>query len=66
MDKITKPYLNAEGDYSKTIAYSLWHIFRIEDIVVNSLIRRAIAGKKSSLHVFRRKGHQRKCLSGQK
>lgn len=34
------PYLNAEGYHSKTIAYSLWHIFRIEDIVVNSLIRR--------------------------
>lgn len=33
------PFLNAKGYHSKTIAYSLWHIFRIEDIVVNSLIR---------------------------
>lgn len=33
------PFLGAEGYHSKTVAYSLWHIFRIEDIVVNSLIR---------------------------
>ena len=33
------PYINAEGYHSKTVAYSIWHIFRIEDIVVNSLIR---------------------------
>lgn len=33
------PFLNADGYHSKTVAYSLWHIFRIEDIVVNSLIR---------------------------
>lgn len=32
------PFLNAEGYHSKTIAYSLWHIFRIEDIVVHTLI----------------------------
>lgn len=32
------PFLNTNGYHSKTIAYSLWHIFRIEDIVVNSLI----------------------------
>lgn len=32
------PFINAKGYHSKTIAYSLWHIFRIEDIVVNSLI----------------------------
>ncbi len=32
------PFLNAEGYHSKTIAYSLWHIFRIEDIVANTLI----------------------------
>ena len=32
------PFLNAKGYHSKTIAYSLWHIFRIEDIVVHSLI----------------------------
>ncbi len=32
------PYINADGYHSKTIAYSLWHIFRIEDIVAHSLI----------------------------
>lgn len=35
------PFPKAEGYHSKTVAYSLWHIFRIEDIVVNSLIRNA-------------------------
>jgi len=34
----TMPFINAEGYHSKTIAYSLWHIFRIEDIVANTLI----------------------------
>lgn len=34
------PYLNVDGYHSKTIAYSLWHIFRIEDIVVHSLINK--------------------------
>lgn len=32
------PYMNAKGYHSKTIAYSLWHIFRIEDIVAHTLI----------------------------
>lgn len=32
------PYINANGYHSKTIAYSIWHIFRIEDIVAHSLI----------------------------
>ena len=32
------PYMNAKGYHNKTIAYSLWHIFRIEDIVAHSLI----------------------------
>lgn len=32
------PYINAPGYQSKTITYSLWHIFRIEDIVAHSLI----------------------------
>ena len=31
-------FINAEGYHSKTVAYSLWHIFRIEDIVANTLI----------------------------
>ena len=33
-------FINADGYHSKTVAYSIWHIIRIEDIVVNSLIRR--------------------------
>ena len=33
------PFPNAKGYHRKTIAYSIWHIFRIEDIVANSLIR---------------------------
>ena len=32
------PFINAEGYHSKTIAYSIWHIFRIEDIVAHILI----------------------------
>lgn len=32
------PFINADGYHSKTIAYSIWHIFRIEDIVVHSVI----------------------------
>lgn len=33
------PFVNAEGYHSKTIAYSLWHTFRIEDIVAHTLIK---------------------------
>lgn len=33
------PFMKAKGYHNKTIAYSLWHIFRIEDIVVHSLIQ---------------------------
>ena len=32
------PFINAKGYQCKNIAYSLWHIFRIEDIVVHTLI----------------------------
>ena len=32
------PFPNVNGFHSKTIAYSVWHIFRIEDIVAHSLI----------------------------
>ena len=32
------PFINAEGYHSKTIAYSLWHVFRIEDIVAHTLV----------------------------
>lgn len=33
------PFPNANGYHSKTIAYSIWHISRIEDITAHSLIR---------------------------
>jgi len=39
-DFIAIPFLNANGYHCKTIAYSIWHIFRIEDIVAHSLIQR--------------------------
>ncbi len=32
------PFVNADGYHSKTIAYSIWHIFRIEDIAAHTLI----------------------------
>ncbi len=32
------PYKNAKGYHNLTLAFSIWHIFRIEDIVVHSLI----------------------------
>lgn len=34
------PFINAAGYHNKTIAYSIWHIFRIEDIVAHTLINR--------------------------
>lgn len=37
-DFCAMPFKNAKGYHSKTVAYSLWHIFRIEDIVVHTLI----------------------------
>lgn len=33
------PFINAKGYHSKTVAYSLWHIFRIEDTVAHTLIK---------------------------
>ena len=33
------PFAGADGYHSKTLAYSIWHIFRIEDIVAHTLIR---------------------------
>lgn len=33
------PFANASGYHSKTLIYSLWHIFRIEDIVAHTLIQ---------------------------
>lgn len=47
------PFINADGYHSKTIAYSLWHIFRIEDIVAHTLI----AGDEQ---VFFRENYQRR------
>lgn len=32
------PFAGAAGYHSKTLAYSMWHIFRIEDIVAHTLI----------------------------
>lgn len=34
------PFINGKGYHNKTIAYSLYHTFRIEDIVSNSLIKK--------------------------
>ena len=32
------PFAKADGYHSKTLAYSMWHIFRIEDIVAHTVI----------------------------
>lgn len=32
------PFAGAEGYHSKTLAYSIWHIFRIEDTVAHEMI----------------------------
>lgn len=32
------PFISTDGYHSKTIAYSIWHIFRIEDIVAHTVI----------------------------
>ena len=32
------PFAKAEGYHSKTLGYSMWHIFRIEDIVAHTII----------------------------
>ncbi len=50
------PFINADGYHSKTIAYSLWHIFRIEDIVAHTLI-------KGDEQVFFAIGYQEKTCS---
>ena len=34
------PFANVKGYHSKTLSYSIWHIFRIEDIVAHNLIVR--------------------------
>ena len=45
------PFAGAKGYHSKTLAYSIWHIFRIEDIVAHEMI----AGDEQIL--FREKHH---------
>lgn len=37
-DFFAMPFMNAKGYHCKSIGYSFWHIFRIEDIVAHSLI----------------------------
>ena len=37
-DYSKQPFFNRDGYESKTIAYSIFHVFRIEDIVLNTLI----------------------------
>lgn len=32
------PFAGSEGYHSKTLAFSIWHIFRIEDIVAHEMI----------------------------
>lgn len=32
------PFAGADGYHSKTLGYSIWHIFRIEDIVAHEMI----------------------------
>ena len=32
------PFADAKGYHSKTLAYSIWHVFRIEDIVAHEMI----------------------------
>ena len=38
-DYSKQPFINKEGYESKTIAYSIFHVIRIEDIVLNTLIK---------------------------
>ena len=38
-DYSQQPFINKDGYESKTIAYSIYHVFRIEDIVLNTLIK---------------------------
>ncbi len=47
------PFLKADGLHNKTIAYSLWHVFRIEDIVAHDLV-------KGDEEVFFKKGYDKK------
>ena len=46
------PFINADGYHNKTIAYSIWHIFRIEDIVAHTLIVIKIRRKHNQFSIF--------------
>ena len=49
----TQPFKNRDGYDSKTIAYSIFHVFRIEDIVLNTLIN-------NRQQIFNRDNYQKK------
>ena len=55
-DYSKQPLANSKGYDSKTIAYSIYHVFRIEDIVLNTLIN-------NSQQVFLRDSYQTKLSS---
>lgn len=50
------PFIEANGFHNKTIAYSIWHIFRIEDIVIHTLINK-------DDQIFFSEGYQRQISS---
>jgi len=41
-DYSKQTFINRDGYESKTISYSIYHVFRIEDIVLNTLIKKTI------------------------
>lgn len=51
------PFAGADGYHSKTLAYSIWHIFRIEDIVAHSLMNK-------DEQILFAKGYQKKIGAG--
>lgn len=55
-DYSKQPLANSKGYDSKTIAYSIYHVFRIEDIVLNTLIN-------DNQQVFLRDGYRTKLNS---
>ena len=48
------PFAGADGYHSKTLGYSIWHIFRIEDIVAHEMI----AEDPQDRQIFQRTGYQ--------
>ena len=40
------PFPGAKGYHCKTLVYSMWHIFRIEDIVAHTLILQEVGIKR--------------------